>query len=81
MNRMIVAFTEKVNNPHVAKMYDRQGNEDLARDAADAQQQGIPAMNRLPCFKHQRGIAKVQQVIAYQQHLVDKVCKLRIAMQ
>lgn len=33
---MIVSFTEEINNCHVAEMYQRQGDEYLARHRAEA---------------------------------------------
>lgn len=34
---MMISFTEEINGCHIAEMYHRQGDEDLARHCAEAQ--------------------------------------------
>jgi hypothetical protein len=78
---MMISFSDKINDRHVAEVYHCQCQDDLTRHGHDARQQFSPGMDRIPAAQHQRCITQVEQVIAGKQHAVDKPGKLNIVVQ
>lgn len=78
---MIVSFSDKVNDCHVAEVYHRERQDDLARHGHNARHQFSPGMDRIPAAQHQGCITKIQQVITGKQHTVDEPGKLHVVVQ
>ncbi len=80
-DEMLVSFACNIDSSHIAEMDKRQGEHYSAGHIGNTAHQCCETGNRLPVPYHYRRITQVQEVVAGQQHPVNKIGQVLLTLQ